>query len=153
LRIVGTVESRSSIEPGHGPPGETEIQRINPTRGATILEKTGWSSLAPGTLNLGIPNDVLQSLDTLKPIWVEDCANIKYPEPYQHIPAKRVAYYYYRGQAVKGNESQPIVARKAQVPVPGRVEILAPVKLRDLMRLDDGDQLAIELCESNNALD
>ncbi len=152
MRFVGTIQSRSSKIQGVGPPGESEIQELNPTRCTTILEITGWSNLEPGSLNLGVSDDVLIGLDQLEPSWVEDCSTVIYPKPYEYIPAKRVAYHYYLGVVKKLDLTQPILARRAKVPVPGRVEILAPVKLRDFLSLADGDTLDIELCESNKAL-
>jgi hypothetical protein len=95
---------------------------------------------------------VLIGLGQLEPSWVEDCSTVIYPKPYEHIPAKRVAYHYYSGVAKKHDLTQPILARRAKVPVLGRVEILAPVKLRDFLGLADGDPLDIELCKSIKAL-
>ena len=150
VRFEGNVQSRSSADPNHGPPGESEIQRLNPSRRETILDITGWPDLEPGTLNLQVPNSVLDALDNIEPVWVEDCSRILYPKPYEHIPAKRVAYYYYLGETAIGELAQDILVRKAKVPVLERVELLAPIKLRKHLDLCDGDSLGIEVFESKS---
>lgn len=145
MRFIGTVQPRSTANPNHGPPSETEIQRLNPSRRTRILEITKWPDLEPGTLNLGVPNSVLAALAKVEAAWVENCSDVTYPEPFTHIPKLRVAYDYYLGVASKDGLEQEILIRKAKVPVPKRVDILAPVNLRGFFDLGDGDSLNVEL--------
>ena len=55
MTVVGRVESRSSSTSRRdcGPPGESEIHRLNPQREEKIREKmVCWRRLEPGNLNL-----------------------------------------------------------------------------------------------------
>jgi len=62
--LSGRVQLRSSDRgrAGIGPPGETEIQRLNPGRESRILRVTGWKTLARGSLNLVVEDDVIERL-------------------------------------------------------------------------------------------
>src|SRR2546430_13633417 len=51
---------------------ERTILQLNPQRLEQILEKTGWPSVEPGTLNLSVDNAVLDSLLHSTPIIIEE---------------------------------------------------------------------------------
>lgn len=152
MRFIGQVFSRSSSTSTNGVPGETEIQAMNPSRRMTILALTRWPDLAPGSLNLRVDSSVLTDLSRVTPLWVEDCRNVVYPHGHEHIPEKRVAYYYYLAEAALPSTIQEVLVRKAWDPVPNVVELLAPVSLRSKFMLEDSDPLEVEVGESNNAL-
>ena len=157
MRFTGKVASRSSLKPVDIPPaniapGESKIQELNPQRRETILTLTHWRDLAAGSLNLAILDGVLSDLDSITPIWIEDCRYVTYPAGFEHIPKLRVAYFYFYGEAKRSNCAQEILVRKAKIPVEGVVELLAPVNLREHFELSDDDLLHIEVGESNNAL-
>src|SRR6266516_3860580 len=125
----GLVQFRSSVSPGAGPPGEVQGLALNPERENRIRACTGWDRLEPGSLNLTVPNSVLDALMNLKPILVEDAAAIRYPAPYAHIPTLRKAYLYYSSTLKTPHHNVPVLVRRAQVPVPGRLELFAALNL------------------------
>ena len=94
MKFHGAVQFRSSIQPGIGPPGESEVLALNPQRSESILKATGWDRLEPGSLNLTIEAAIVIALLKFEPTLVEDAATVRYPEGYRHIPQMRKAYYY-----------------------------------------------------------
>jgi hypothetical protein len=128
-----------------GPPGEKEILRLNPQRRLTILEVTGWSRLENGSLNLSVNNHVVENLLVSKPAFVEKGESITYPEGYKHIPLVRKAYYYYRAVACANGLRHDVLVRRAQVALPGRVELFAENNLTQVFGLREGDAVEVEL--------
>ena len=94
MKFHGAVQFRSSIQPGIGPPGESEVLALNPQRSESILKATGWDRLEPGSLNLTVEAAIVIALLKFEPTLVEDAATVRYPEGYRHIPQMRKAYYY-----------------------------------------------------------
>jgi len=148
IRFDGKVQFRSSVRPS-GPPGEAEVQRLNPQRVTQILEVTGWNSLEPGSLNLAVDDGVLDVLLEYTPALVEEGSSVNYPQKYQHIPTLRKAYYYYSGVASVGEKRHAVLVRRAFNPVPGRVELFASVKLTEYFGVTAGVQVVVEINESN----
>src|SRR3989344_8320069 len=148
MRFQGKVQFRSSVRPG-GPPGETEVQCLNPQRVTQILDATGWDRLELGSLNLSVEDSVVGSLLKYTPALIEDGAGVKYPQQYQHIPILRKNYYYYSGVACVNSKNQEVLIRRAQNPIRGRVELFAPVKLKDYFGVTNGDEVTVEINESN----
>ena len=109
---------------------------------------TGWPSLYFGSLNLEVGDAVLDLLAQKEPDWCEDARHVRYPEQWQHIPAMRVAYWYYKATARSRGLSVEMLVRRAQKPVRGRVELFAPYSLRQMLELSDGDAVLIELDNS-----
>ena len=72
MKFVGTVSFRSSHSPGEGPPGESEVQQLNPQRKADILRVTGWTKLEAGSLNLEVDQTEVINLGQFAPILYED---------------------------------------------------------------------------------
>jgi hypothetical protein len=141
----GAVGFRSSVPGAKGPPGEAELFKLNPQRASQILAVTSWPRLEPGSLNLEVQGDVLEKLMSLTPAWVEDGSTVKYPPPYEAIPRKRVAYLYFRGDAIRDGKSEPVLVRRGKVPVPGRVELFAAVSLKGLFALSAKDRLEVRM--------
>lgn len=141
MRFAGVVESRSSLSQAGGPPGESDILALNPDRQHRILAATGWSALYPGTLNLGVPDDVVHRLLLYKSIYAEDGFNIRYPEKYAYIPLKRIGYLYYPATLSKEKESEqiPVLLRRACNPLTNRVEVFAENQIRQKLNLQDGN--------------
>jgi hypothetical protein len=140
----GVVSSRSSKSTG-GPPGERVILDLNPERREKLLELTSWRSLYPGTLNLEADATALDLLRESDPVWVEDARQVRYPDSWQHIPKLRKAYMYFEGTARSGSFSIDVLIRRAENPVPGRVELFAAESIRDALKVNDGDRITIEL--------
>lgn len=140
MRFAGVVESRSSLPQTGGPPGEADILALNQEREKGILAATGWSALYPGTLNLGVPEDVVHRLLLYKAIFVEDGFNIRYPEKYAYIPLKRIGYLYYSAMLSKDKEGEqiPVLLRRACNPLTNRVEVFAEHQLRQKLDIQDG---------------
>ena len=149
MKFQGIVQFRSSIRPGSGPPGEAEVLALNPQRVEYILKTTGWIHLEPGSLNLTVDNAVVDDLLKLKPVLIEDGTTVRYPDAFKHIPQLRKAYYYYRARLNIGDSAQEVLVRRAHVPVPGRVELFAPINLRSTLNLAIGDRVVVEVLESN----
>jgi hypothetical protein len=143
-KFIGRVFARSSTGKG-GPPGEKAILELNPERRERILELTGWRSLEAGTLNLAVDDTVLDLLRQSEPDMTEDASTILYPEPWKHIPAIRKAYLYYKATACAPLSSAEVLVRRAQIPVPGRVELFAAQNIRTTLKVSDGDLLQVEL--------
>src|ERR1700752_3635590 len=104
LTFVGTVKLRSSlvsgsVRPWNGPPGEAEVQSMNPQRAKKLCSLTGWPRLEPGTLNVVIADADFDALAELTSIWAEDGASVTYPPMFAHIPKQRGPYLYFRGSA------------------------------------------------------
>lgn len=136
---------RSSLAGASGPPGETEILALNPQRKDGILKVTGWEKLEPGSLNLEVPAGVVEALGELDPLWTEDGNNVAYPAAYAHIPRIRAAYWYYFSTASGTGKSQDVLVRRAKNPLPGRLELFAPIRLRSYFGLTAGDKLKVDV--------
>src|SRR5687767_2230223 len=110
MTFTGKVEFRSSVgEASVGPPGESEVQRLNPARVTRILKVTGWPALAPGSLNLGVDNSVLDGLAQRKPVLIEPADEVIYPPAFAHIPRIRRAYWYYLGQVERNGVAESVL--------------------------------------------
>jgi hypothetical protein len=142
--FTGRVQFRSSVKPD-GPPGESEILSLNPQRRVDILRTTGWSRLEDGTLNLIVRDDVVDGLLEHKPLLIEDAKTVVYPSQWKHVPLKREAYYYYRATAVAKGKRQEVLVRRAKVALPRRVELFAPISLKQLFPLADRDRVVVEI--------
>lgn len=145
LRFTGRVELRSSAGAGPGPPGEAEIQGLNPGRVERILAATGWPRLEPGSLNLRVPERVVEALGGLHPLLVEDGRDVVYPRAYRHVPRRRKSYLYYRAVAVSQEQEAEVLVRRAQVPLKRRLELFAPFHLRGEWDLRPGDLLEVRI--------
>ena len=149
----GRVRPRSSASnrPVTGPPGETEIQRLNPPRVSMILNATGWQALAPGSLNLAVDHSVIEDLGRLEATVEESAAGIVYPSPFEWIPQMRKAYWYYAATARIGDSEESVLVRRAQVPVSGVVELFAAVSLTDKFKLKLDDVVSVEIHATRRA--
>ena len=145
LTFEGVVHFRSSVAPGIGPPGEAHVLALNPERETRILACTGWDRLEPGSLNLTVEQRVLDGLAKLTPSLVEDAGTIRYPAPYERIPLKRMAYWYYLATLKAPQRSVAVLVRRAQVPVPGRVELYAPLHLAKALSLSVGTKVRVDV--------
>ena len=143
--IVGQVESRSSSAAfGDGPPGESEIHRLNPQREQRIRRAMDWESLEPGSLNLRVDGDAVASLEKLDAAICERPDDIYYPKEYERIPQVRGGYKYYSAIATVGHETEKVLVRRAAInPVPSRIELFAAVNLRFRFQLEDGDDVRL----------
>jgi len=151
-KFLGVVTSRSS-KSIQGPPGEKVILELNPQRLERILEITGWPRVEPGTLNLSVDHAVLDCLLYPPAVLIEKADSVMYPEPWKHIPTIRKAYLYYDATAHSKGKKCPVLVRRAENPVPGRMELFADRDLRDFLAVNDGDVLEIELANPDDLLD
>jgi hypothetical protein len=149
----GRVQLRSSdsSRPGTGPPGEAEIQRLNPGRESVIRHITGWETLAPGSLNLVVEDAVVDSLARFEPTLEEPAAGIVYPPPYESIPKIRKAYWYYAATARRGKREEPVLVRRAIVPVRCVVELFSAVSLTETFKLVTNDIVTVEIYGSRRS--
>ena len=144
ITIRGIVSSRSTKpgSEGHGPPGEAEILALNPDRRQRILDATGWAELEPGTLNLECDESAVAKLLYCPPCITE--APVRYPHQYANIPGKRVGYLYYHCTVANSTKAKvTALVRRAMVPVKGRLELLAPLNIRNTLGVGDGDRLRV----------
>lgn len=145
MEFEGLVEFRSSARPRTGPPGESEIQARNPERVRRILEITGWQRLASGSLNVAVADSVVAALENHVPSLVEDASGISYPAPYEYIPKIRRAYWYYSAKVLDGDQPVEVLVRRAQIPVPGRVELFSAEPLVQRLGLQAGTSLRVRI--------
>lgn len=150
MTFAGRVSQRSSAAGGGkgGPPGETPILALNPGRREAILRVTGWEILEPGSLNLEVADSVVTQLGEFEPTYVEPAAGVKYPAPYQSIPALRKAYWYYLAIARVGDTEEAVLVRRAENPLPGRVELFAAVSLTEKFNLKPNDAVTVQVRSS-----
>ena len=141
--IVGSRSSRKGTV--KGPVGEAEILALNPQRRDLILRVTRWNDVYPGTLNLEVEPDIVERLLSCSPLIQEQGANVRYPEPYAHIPRLRAGYLYYQAVIRIGDRSASVLIRRAVNPLRGRVEALADRSLREFLSLTDGDRVTCEV--------
>jgi CTP-dependent riboflavin kinase len=100
--------------------------------------------LFPGSLNLEVQAGVVERLGSEVPLIEEDPQDVKYPPPYEWLPSIRGGYAYYRASATaKGRIQNALVRRGRSNPLPGRVELFAPVNLRLLLEIADGEQIEV----------
>lgn len=143
--IRGVVGFRSSRSP-EGPPGESEIQRLNPNRVELILGMTGWERLEAGSLNVECDQNVLiDVLDSRDPDLFEHPDSITYPSNYAHIPKLRKGYRYWHAIVSSYGKSEPCLVRRAVNPLKTRIELFAPVSLCETLNLNDRDEVLITL--------
>ena len=148
MKMTGQYFPRSSVgRQPDGPPGETEVLRLNPGRRTRILDATGWKILEPGSLNLAVHTRDFENLLALRPTITEPGTSIRYPSPFEQIPIARVEYYYYRATATSDDQSRPVLVRRPKVPSPHArvVELFADVKLVTALKIDPGDFVRVEL--------
>ena len=141
----GEVQFRSSVSPGMAPPGESEVLALNPEREDRIRAVTGWDRLQAGSLNLTVKNDVLDALLKFERTLIEDGAIIRYPAPYERIPKLRGAYLYYSATFKVAEGTEPVLVRRAQNPVSGRVELFAGISLKETFGLSAGHKVSVEV--------
>ena len=145
LRFVGYVSFRSSLPNAGGPPGEVAIHSLNPQRETQICALTGWPRLEPGSLNLDVQDDVVPKLKALAPTWEEDGNTVIYPPSLEHIPKGRGAYLYYLGESQSGGKHQQVLVRTSRNPLPRRVELFAPIKLKSYFGLNAKDRVTVDV--------
>jgi hypothetical protein len=147
MRFQGRLTPRSSVQPNAGPPGETEVLRLNPARKQRILAITEWPRLESGSLNLDVDPEVLEALLGYVPIWTEPGSSVRYPFGFEHIPLKRGEYYYYAANAQAAGKSEEVLVRRPRniEHYPYRVELFAATNLTVLFGLQVGQQVTVEL--------
>ena len=144
IEFKGIVSSRSS-KGKHWPPGEAAIQALNPQRKALILHATGWATLFPGSLNIDVQETELQQLLKHEPLITEPGNTVIYPAGLEHIPKMRGEYLYFKAVVTSEERNEEVLVRIARNPVrlqgpvsKVRLELLAPMRLRDAINLEDG---------------
>ncbi len=141
--VNGRVYSRSSAGRQTEVAGEEDVFKENPQRRWRIMEETGWESVFDGTLNLQVDGGVFEDLEKLNPLFFERPEAIKHPTN-PRIPKMRGGYYYYRAMASVEGTTQEVLVRRAGNPHDKKcLELVAAVKLRERLRIDDGNDLEI----------
>ena len=146
--FMGTVYRRSSADPPKQPSvaGEAEISRRNPQRERRIMEETGWTEVFDGTLNLYVDEKVPAQLRALSPLFWERPEDITHPT-HPRIPKMRGGYVYYKATVPARDKVQEVLVRLPKIPPSSKerdVALVAPVKLRKHLQIDDGSQVEVE---------
>ncbi len=129
-----------------GPPGEAEVLMLNPQRQAKLLAITGWGRVEPGTLNIECADALAEAaLRNSALVWREEGTTVIYPPKYAGVPKIRRAYLYYRATLVFGAHEVPVLVRRAENPVRGRVEVFAEQSLRASIGVVDGSTVVLLL--------
>ena len=102
MTFQGRIELRSTQQDANGPPGESQIQALNPRRKLTICQRMRWGTLAPGSMNLIVDHQTVHLLLAYETLIVEDARGLVYPDEFEHIPRHRVGYLYYPGTLLVG---------------------------------------------------
>ena len=140
----GSVFFRSSKPNASGPSGEARLFQINPNRIKHICKITGWEVVFPGSLNLHVDYTVIENLTKLRELYFEKPELIKYPDGTCTIPYRRGGYLYYCAELIEFNPIQSVLVRRAkQNPLLDRIEIYAPVKLVEVLNLQEEDVIAV----------
>lgn len=147
----GAVYRRSTAHRPRQPAvaGESEVFTCNPQRVRRILKETGWESVFYGTLNLSVAGGVFGELCSMCALFFERPEDVEHPTN-QRIPEIRAGYYYYRATASVRGESQEVLVRRAGNPHDERcLELVAPVKLMDLLQIDEGSEVEVAVFSSS----
>ena len=147
MNFMGTVYRRStSGSPQHANvAGEAEVFECNPQRVRRIMDETGWKSVFYGTLNLEVADGVFDCLSDMRELFFEQPQEVKHPTD-PSIPERRKGYYYYRAEISVRGVTQEVLVRRAGNPHNQKcLETIAPVKLRDHFRIDEGDEVEVRL--------
>lgn len=141
----GIVESRSSNNRS-GPPGEAKIIIKNPIRVIKLLELAHLDRLEPGTLNLAVSPEVVETLKNKTPDWLEQSKDIIPPDDNYNAHEKRGGYKYFCGMSKVSDKASKIVLRiGATNPIKDRVELYSSHILRNFLLVKDGDKIEIYL--------
>lgn len=125
------------------PAGEREVFESNPQRTFRIRKETGWEAVFPGTLNLRVASGVHGDLGTMRELFLERPGDVTHPT-HPGIPTKRGGYRYYRATASARGETQEVLVRRAGNPHDDMcLELVAPVKLADRLRLEENDEVEV----------
>ena len=107
------------------------------------MEEIGWENVFDGTLNLVVPNSVLEGLRDLCPLFFERPEDIEHPTN-PRIPEIRGGYYYYMATASVRRKSQEVLVRRAGNPHDDKcVELVAPIKLMERLQIDEGSKVEV----------
>lgn len=118
--------------------------RLNPQREQKLLEITGWSRLAPGTLNVECNEaDLADVFARLEPLWREPWESVSYPRKYRRIPQKRGGYLYYGAALVFAAQELPVLVRRAANPLKKRIEVYAETSLKEALGIANDDVVSI----------
>ena len=151
MRFQGKYFKRSSSGSVKGPPGETEIQRLNPAREREILRVTGWKQLASGSLNLEVDDWVVEALVSFTPTLEEPGEGIFYPSPFEQIPKRLKGYWYYKAIARTESLEEDVLVRHGIVPLRGVVELFSAVPLANKFTLRVGDSVIVLIQSAQRA--
>jgi hypothetical protein len=142
----GFVQFRTSDVPDpRGPPGESRILELNPQRRDLILRVTRWPLLEPGTLNLDVPNSVVECLMNYRPLITEPGSSVVYPKPFERIPLFREASLYFSATASAHGVTRDVLVRRAKNPLSQRLELFAGVSLKAQLKLKKHDTVTITM--------
>ena len=108
------------------------------------MEETGWETVFDGTLNLEVAEGVVADLrDMCRPLFYDHPQDIEHPTD-PRIPEIRGGYYYYMATASVRRKTQEVLVRRAGNPPHERgVGLVAPVKLMEHLRIDEGSEIEV----------
>lgn len=122
------------------------VMEQHPERGEFIKSFAGWERVEPGTLTLDNSEPLpLSVLEDVKPLAVEPDALLRDLSANDaRIAAKRGAPSYYGGVACANDRSRLVVLSQQPRPAVGhRLEIIADVRLREELQVQDGDNVRV----------
>jgi len=92
-----------------------------------------------------VDDSVVEELARYEPTLEESGDDILYPKEYENIPKHRHAYWYYSARAVKDGDDESVLVRRAEVPVPGVVELFSAVRLTSRFGLEENGTLIVQV--------
>jgi hypothetical protein len=140
------------IDRGRGT-GAKRIMNAHPERGEFIRRLTGWERVEPGTLTLdhAIPLP-LPAIKDLSPLGEEsNDLLVKLSASDARIAGMRGPPKYYGAAASAGGHCVRVVLSQQPRPaVEHRLEIVGDVFLRDVLQVETGDTISIQVYDAND---
>lgn len=142
LRIKAVLITRG------GGKGAKRFMLEYPERERFIMEFTKWPRVEPGTLTcdnaLPLPQEAVRKFNPIAKEPEDLYGNLS-PHDVNRLEARGMPSYY-TGIAYSALISYPVILSQQPRPaVTHRLEILADVRLRDELKVQDGDQVELEL--------
>ena len=156
-RLTGQLIDRSKGEYGLRAPSSKELMETVPEWPAYIRSITGWARVEPGTLTLvhtkPLPGPGLANVEALGSEPSDLFDNIR-PDYGEFLRKRRGQRRYYGGLACSATKSHvAIVSFQDAPPSPDWLDVYSNEKLRDVLNLQTGDFVTVEIFNATDWTD
>ena len=145
-----TVTFEATLITRGGGTGAKRVMEENPERVGFIRAITGWDKVEPGTLTMDHAQPCpVPALEGTALLGTEPEGLLVSPKPRDaHIESLRGPPSYYCGIAHSNDRKYRVVLSQQPRPaVKDRLEIIADERLRDVLEIEDGDKVRVEIFE------